>query len=507
MAPLAWLGERERWIREQCSGTVLDIGSADGWVFKDMDVRFDVTLLDINEYQPSEFPQVVGDAHDLPLKDNSFDCCILSEILEHVHNPILVLKEAARVAREKVIFTVPDEGHWTPDHKPRMNIEERIKESGGLTPAELYTLGNSTCTKVNDPEQTYHHRWYDQKLLESQLDYLGLPYQIKTIAYDGWSWLCGTILKAELERVRIANQAGVVVLPEYKTTLDSPMLASAVIKYQAEAQPRSLHIDTFPFCNAKCRFCRYHTLTRARKKMDMKLLERILDDAASWPEPLKTIVPMHYGELFLDPDWYDTLKMIETKLPRTGIVVPTNGSMLDQATVERLARIETLSIVSFSVNAFFRETYQELMGLEAENIPRIKQATNQLKALRPLVQIWVSMVYSSLYQSKLERSVFKEEWENYAQVHIIHASYCHDYFKPVIKTRVPCRSIFVDCVILSDGRVCPCCWDSDGAIIVGDVTQEKILDIWHGEAMNNLRELHNSGKRAEVPICSECTFS
>ncbi|GAH89259.1 unnamed protein product, partial [marine sediment metagenome] len=32
-------------------------------------------------------------------------------------------------------------------------------------------------------------------------------------------------------------------------------------------------------------------------KMEMKLLEHILDDASSWTEPLKAIVPIHYGEL------------------------------------------------------------------------------------------------------------------------------------------------------------------------------------------------------------------
>ncbi|GAH63227.1 unnamed protein product, partial [marine sediment metagenome] len=193
---------------------------------------------------------------------------------------------------------------------------------------------------------------------------------------------------------------------------------------------------------------------------------------------------------------------------QTEIVVPTNGSMLDQAALEKLATIKTLSIVSFSVNAFFQDTYQELMGLEAENIPMIRQAINRLKALRPEVRIWVSMVHNALYQTELERTLFTEEWRHYTpDVNIIAASYCHDYFKPLIKTNAACRSIFADCIILSDGRVCPCCWDSDGSIIVGDVTREKILDIWHGEAMNNLRELHNSGRRNEVPICSECTFS
>ncbi|MBA7678517.1 hypothetical protein ES703_86793 [subsurface metagenome] len=242
--------------------------------------------------------------------------------------------------------------------------------------------------------------------------------------------------------------------------------------------------------------------------MERGLLEHILDEAASWPEPLKEIVPIHYGELFLDPNWYDTLKSIETRLPQTGIVVPTNGSMLDQAAVEKLATIKTLSIIGFSVNAFFQETYCALMGLEAENIPKIKQAINQLKTLRPDVRIMVSMVYSPIYQTELEKNLFKEEWKDYTpEVYVQTASYCHDYFKPLIKTNVPCWSIFADFIILSDGRVCPCCWDSDGTTIVGEVTQEKILDIWHGKAMNNLRELHNFGRRNEVPLCSECTFS
>jgi len=242
--------------------------------------------------------------------------------------------------------------------------------------------------------------------------------------------------------------------------------------------------------------------------MDTELLEHILGDAASWSEPLDSIVPIHYGEFFLNPDWYDVLKLIETKLPRTGIVLPTNGSMLDKATVEKLATIRTLVVVSFSVNAFFQETYRELMGLDPANILKIKQAISQLKSLRPTVNTWVSMVHSSLYQTEVERDWFAADWRRHtAQINIVTASYCHDYLTPLIKTNMPCRSIFADLVILSDGRVCSCCWDSDGTTIVGDVTKEKILDIWHGTEMNGLRELHNSGRRNEVALCSECTFS
>ena len=185
---------REDWIRSQCKedDKILDVGAADGWVFKGSGLN--ITLFDINEFPPGEFPRVVGDAHNLPFPDNYFDCCVLAEILEHVHNPILVAREAVRVARRKVIFTVPDEYHWTPNHLPLKTLDDLVRERK-QTPEQIFKEGNPACTKTNDSKQVYHNRWYTKELLESHLRYVGLPYQIQTIAYDGWSWFCGTISK------------------------------------------------------------------------------------------------------------------------------------------------------------------------------------------------------------------------------------------------------------------------------------------------------------------------
>ncbi|MBA7702027.1 hypothetical protein ES703_110778 [subsurface metagenome] len=204
---------RDAWIRSQCSGKILDIGAADGWVFKGNGLN--VTSLDINEFAPSEFPRIVSDAHNLPLDDGSFDCCVLAEILEHVNNPILVLKEAARVAKKKVIFTVPDEGSWTPDHLPFRTLDD-IEREEHLTPEQLYKRSNPSSIKVNDPKQTFHNRWYTKELLESHLGYLGLPYQIQTIAYDGWSWFCGVVLKNQAQMPEVASI-------KYKTKIQPPL--------------------------------------------------------------------------------------------------------------------------------------------------------------------------------------------------------------------------------------------------------------------------------------------
>ncbi|MBE9592366.1 MAG: class I SAM-dependent methyltransferase [Proteobacteria bacterium] len=52
---------------------------------------------------------IYGDACTLPFKDNSFDVCIASEVLEHLEKDIGIkfLKEAERVSKKSVILTTP----------------------------------------------------------------------------------------------------------------------------------------------------------------------------------------------------------------------------------------------------------------------------------------------------------------------------------------------------------------------------------------------------------------
>jgi len=211
--------ERTNWIVSQCSGTILDIGGNQGHVFRD--TGLDVTLLDINEFERCEFPQVVADAHSLPFADNSFDITCLLELLEHVHNPILALKEAARVARKKVIFTVPNEYEWPPELMPfqqTLDIQAELGKSRGISLEEKIKESNPTLTKLRDLQQVYHRRWYTQELLESHLKYASLPYQVQTIKNpEGYSWFCGTI---EKEQVNLNIGSFVAMLPPPWINLD-----------------------------------------------------------------------------------------------------------------------------------------------------------------------------------------------------------------------------------------------------------------------------------------------
>jgi SAM-dependent methyltransferase len=65
---------------------------------------------------------VQADAESLPFGDKSFDVAVLSEILEHVNNPVVAIQEARRVAHF-VIICVPNEYLWSEDKKPFSPVE------------------------------------------------------------------------------------------------------------------------------------------------------------------------------------------------------------------------------------------------------------------------------------------------------------------------------------------------------------------------------------------------
>lgn len=68
--------------------------------------QLDGIHVDLDRYNHKGFIQ--ADLHHLPFKSNSFDTAILGDILEHVLDPIQVLKEAGRIAK-KVVMTVFEE--------------------------------------------------------------------------------------------------------------------------------------------------------------------------------------------------------------------------------------------------------------------------------------------------------------------------------------------------------------------------------------------------------------
>jgi len=94
--------------------SILDIGTADGLMLRNVKDTFPKTTCVGIEYardlmvccESKTIHVIQGDAMTLPIKDNSFDVVIATAIIEHVSEPMQLIREAFRVLRKNGIFIV-----------------------------------------------------------------------------------------------------------------------------------------------------------------------------------------------------------------------------------------------------------------------------------------------------------------------------------------------------------------------------------------------------------------
>lgn len=181
---------RFKWVQSLCDADskIADIGGNDGHTFDGWN-RSNITTIDIDEYEIENF--VRADATSIPIPDKSFDIACLNEILEHLPDPIAALKEASRLAKNKIIITVPNEYEWPKHLDPMMTIEDKERKEG--KPREvLASEANPKAKdiyKVDHLEHLWHIRYYTISMLEDHLRQAGLHnFKIKKLSLGEWAF-------------------------------------------------------------------------------------------------------------------------------------------------------------------------------------------------------------------------------------------------------------------------------------------------------------------------------
>jgi len=188
--PTKYIEDRNCWILNHCNigDSIIDIGSQDGHIFKDTPFVKHVTSIDLDKYDFPGFIQM--DAHNLQFSDTFFDTAILAEILEHVEDPVLVLKEANRVAK-RILITVPNEYEWNKELFPFRTIEESSKHKN-MTIEEMAKEGNPNAVEFHTKDgykHLWHNRYYTEETLRADLESAGIKeYELGKLNYSGWSF-------------------------------------------------------------------------------------------------------------------------------------------------------------------------------------------------------------------------------------------------------------------------------------------------------------------------------
>ncbi|MEE9392916.1 MAG: class I SAM-dependent methyltransferase [Planctomycetota bacterium] len=122
-------------LRAMRPSSFLDVGGAEGWVARMVGEEIGIPSASVDlshqaAIRAREFSQVPAAAVDsarLPFKDDSFDVVFLSEVLEHLANPVRSLLELRRVAKRAIIVTT--EAFAPTEAARRAELDERELEA------------------------------------------------------------------------------------------------------------------------------------------------------------------------------------------------------------------------------------------------------------------------------------------------------------------------------------------------------------------------------------------
>jgi radical SAM protein with 4Fe4S-binding SPASM domain len=284
-----------------------------------------------------------------------------------------------------------------------------------------------------------------------------------------------------------------------------------------------LHIETTSACNAECIFCHRQSLLEPASIMKMSLFERIIEDVMRLG--IKTVVMSGLGEPLIDPLFVERCRLLDKT--GTRFTFFTNGSLMTRETAEKLLSLDNFKRIYFSVNGYTANVYERIMvGLQREqtykNILRFLALKDQFN--RNDIEVTIHLVL--LYCSNHETDDFYSFWKRQKGVSSIYFAGLRDRagmtigampenpnvnLSPMVRerNRHPCKFLWEDLHIYVDGRVAPCHEDAVARrIILGNVNNSSLKDIWTGDEITKLRELHMNGMRIHHPVCGrKCKYN
>jgi radical SAM protein with 4Fe4S-binding SPASM domain len=69
-----------------------------------------------------------------------------------------------------------------------------------------------------------------------------------------------------------------------------------------------------------------------------------------------------------------------------------------------------------------------------------------------------------------------------------------------------CDLLYHKMYILYSGDVVLCCMDWRRQVILGNVREQTLREIWDGEKYHHFRRLHEEGRSEELDLCATCSY-
>jgi MoaA/NifB/PqqE/SkfB family radical SAM enzyme len=291
----------------------------------------------------------------------------------------------------------------------------------------------------------------------------------------------------------------------------------------ASKKCRILTIELTNICNSRCTFCGYQHQERKRGIMEFKLFRNLIDQYSEMGGGHLGLTPT-VGEPLLVPDLVERIRYARSKQNIWSIGIYSNMILMEKVGAKELVRSGLNGLVA-STAGFDEKMYERVYRSKDynrmyEGIIKFCQANKEAGnpvdfyiALRPDIPLHTlrkEKDYQNLLQympeSRISANYYYDNWGGKIKQSDLTGDMKLRFIKTIRQLVIsPCKELYRGLYIYWDGKVGLCaCRDLDAKyLVVGDMSENTLQEIWTSEQVATMRKDFMTKKRS--PLCISCS--
>jgi len=286
--------------------------------------------------------------------------------------------------------------------------------------------------------------------------------------------------------------------------------------------PMLMYLEPTNACNIKCSFCPtsdHQLLKEVGRKMGVMkwdLFEKIVNDLRHFPKKLKMINFFKDGEPLVNKHYPEMIRYLKDANVTEKIWSKSNGLLLSPDINERLCE-SGLDMLGISVIAPTPEGYDAIAKVRAD-YEKLKEDVADLYHRKRRPQISVKMTNVNFSREEIDK--FYADFEPICD--FITVDNPHGWSRIDLrdwtlgvksdtydgipnKDKLVCPWTLYQLTVNWNGWCQPCNEDWSWVNIVGDASEDSLVNIWNGDRVKNFQIMQLEGRRHESKACATCS--
>ena len=287
--------------------------------------------------------------------------------------------------------------------------------------------------------------------------------------------------------------------------------------------PFIIFIDPSDACNFKCSFCPtgdtdlMKKVGRPLKQIPWDLYTKIIDDICEFDEKVKVIRLYKDGEPLLNKRFADMIRYAKESGCCDRVDTTTNASLLTEE--KSIEIVEAgLDRINISIEGMNEKQYMDFSGYRLNSFQDIVDNVSNFHKNKGNCEMIVKINGDSLSEDQKKEFVdtfgpiadgiwiesVMSCWPEFELRNGVSVNQDRGIYGQPIQEVSVCSYPFYSFSINPEGTASLCFLDWGRKLLIGDVNNQSVKQIWEGEEMRKYRLMFLKGDRKNHPVCGGC---